>query len=519
MLAMGARRLLSGFFVLAFTGVAFLTPDLRATELDEITKALEKASKELSAIVTKLQKTLAQKDGEISALKKQVEELRAQLAKAEPKPKPEPKPEPKPAAKPSNAFLGISHTDNDGGALVVEVLGGTGAAASGLKSGDVVASVDGKTITSETLEVSLPLLYQPGAKVKLAVLRAGEKLELTAELGDRAKYDEAQAALAKAAAAKAVAAKAAAEKAAAAKAAAGPLLLGITVAEPEGGGIVTVDEVEEGFTGSVIGLAVNDRIVKFNNKEVKVIEDLQVCIKTVKGGDKFELVVQRGDETLLISAIGSVGREGAKLLKSGPVTVAPAAQPAAATQKPGYLGVSVTGLTIDAIVPDSAAAASGLAVNDVIKKVNGTAIKDQEQLGAILGKLHAGDKVTMVVQRGSESHTIEGIVLGVKGEKVGAAANAETKPGKPGYLGVVVYQDEGSPLVVMEIDAGGPGEQSGLKPGDVLVQFAAKPIKSFQDLESAMRSLRAGEEVTVLVSRNDKEVAIKVTLGERPVAG
>jgi serine protease Do len=74
--------------------------------------------------------------------------------------------------------------DKPGGALVSSVQPGGPAEKAGLKTGDVIQSVDGKAILSSS---DLPYLIgqsMPGAKVSIGVWRQGEAMDVKAKLGD-----------------------------------------------------------------------------------------------------------------------------------------------------------------------------------------------------------------------------------------------------------------------------------------------------------------------------------------------
>jgi serine protease Do len=77
------------------------------------------------------------------------------------------------------ALAGALHLPQDWGVVLADVTPDGPASAAGLKIGDVVLSLDGKTIeNARQLQVSL-YRYQVGSKVKLAVQRGDEQLDYT----------------------------------------------------------------------------------------------------------------------------------------------------------------------------------------------------------------------------------------------------------------------------------------------------------------------------------------------------
>jgi membrane-associated protease RseP (regulator of RpoE activity) len=66
-----------------------------------------------------------------------------------------------------------------------------------------------------------------------------------------------------------------------------------------------------------------------------------------------------------------------------------------------------------------------------------------------------------------------------------------------------------------DIQPGSPAAKSGLKPGDVLVEFSGKPIRNLYDFTDALRRSKVGEVVEVTVLRDGKPLKASVTLAQR----
>ena len=67
------------------------------------------------------------------------------------------------------------------------------------------------------------------------------------------------------------------------------------------------------------------------------------------------------------------------------------------------------------------------------------------------------------------------------------------------------------------VSPGGPAEKAGLKAGDVIVEFAGKPVKNIYDYTDALGSCKPGDVVTVIVVRgaNTERLSLSVTLTKR----
>ena len=98
-----------------------------------------------------------------------------------------------------------------------------------------------------------------------------------------------------------------------------------------------------------------------------------------------------------------------------------------------------------------------------------------------------------------------------------------------GYLGIQgnditeeYAQGFGMPkgVYVVKILEDSPASDCGLKAGDIITSFAGRDISSMENLQSILSGKKAGEEVTMVIERNNEkgeyeEVKLKVTLGAK----
>jgi S1-C subfamily serine protease len=93
------------------------------------------------------------------------------------------------------AYLGVSTLDVDqakadghdasvDAGAYVQAVTGTPASKAGLKAGDVVIAVDGKSITSAAALGGVIRQYKPGDEVEIEVDRGGDTVKLHATLGE-----------------------------------------------------------------------------------------------------------------------------------------------------------------------------------------------------------------------------------------------------------------------------------------------------------------------------------------------
>ncbi len=93
-----------------------------------------------------------------------------------------------------------------------------------------------------------------------------------------------------------------------------------------------------------------------------------------------------------------------------------------------------------------------------------------------------------------------------------------------GWLGVRIQQvsdeiaeslgmDEAKGALVAGVTEGGPAEDAGLQPGDVVVKFDGKDVPEMRDLPRIVADTNVGKAVEVVVLRKGEQLTIEVTLG------
>ncbi len=73
-------------------------------------------------------------------------------------------------------------------------------------------------------------------------------------------------------------------------------------------------------------------------------------------------------------------------------------------------------------------------------------------------------------------------------------------------------------LIIKSVDYGGPALAAGLKAGDVLRSVGGIPLQSNDDLRQAWFFSHPGEDLALVVLRDDAEVQLTLRVGEMPVA-
>ena len=165
------------------------------------------------------------------------------------------------------------------GAFVSEVLPGSGSAKAGIKSGDVITSLNGKPLSSFAELRSRIATTAPGSKVKLGLLRDGKPLEVEVTL-DKSTSATASAQLII------------------------PALEGALLSDGQaknGTKGVVISNVEKGSPAAQIGLHKDDVIIGINRQTTQSIAELRkvleakpavIALNVMRGGESIYLLLR-----------------------------------------------------------------------------------------------------------------------------------------------------------------------------------------------------------------------------------
>ena len=85
----------------------------------------------------------------------------------------------------------------------------------------------------------------------------------------------------------------------------------------------------------------------------------------------------------------------------------------------------------------------------------------------------------------------------------------------PWFGSIPDFGESESGVRFSDVQPGSPAAKAGLKAGDVLVDFASKPIHNLYDFTDALRRSKIGDVVAVTVLRGGKPLKASVTLAQR----
>jgi S1-C subfamily serine protease len=89
------------------------------------------------------------------------------------------------------------------------------------------------------------------------------------------------------------------------------------------------------------------------------------------------------------------------------------------------------------------------------------------------------------------------------------------KAGSRPYFGSIPdFGSNAKGLAISGVAKNGPASKGGITGGDVIVKLGESQISNLDDFDSALRKHKAGDKVTVVVVRGDKELTFEVELGQ-----
>jgi S1-C subfamily serine protease len=202
--------------------------------------------------------------------------------------------------------------------------------------------------------------------------------------------------------------------------------------------------------------------------------------------------------------------------------------------KAGLVGSSKT-VTID----DQETTVGG----DVITAADGTTIKEMDDLISFLSnETVVGQKIELTILRDGKEQTVEVTLTARPGKTVNEESVSETLLNNI-YLGVNVtpltseiatqmnLPHDQSGLLVEQVEAGSPADLAGLQGsyspvlingkrvligGDVITAVDGNPVTTNAELAEIIQNSSAGQEVSLTVLRDGKQMEVKATLAERP---
>jgi photosystem II stability/assembly factor-like uncharacterized protein len=178
-----------------------------------------------------------------------------------------------------------------------------------------------------------------------------------------------------------------------------------------------------------------------------------------------------------------------------------------------YLGVAANagtgGLKLGEVAANSPAAQAGLKTDDLLLSFDGKPVANQAALIDLLRPHKVGDKVKALYQRGPDKAADKKEVEITLAARPSSGRGGGPRFPNPGFLA----EDAEGGALVTELVENGSAAQAGLKVDDLVTAIDGKPFERyFQTLRRLMATHKAGDKITLTVSRGKEKLEIPVTL-------
>ena len=173
------------------------------------------------------------------------------------------------------------------------------------------------------------------------------------------------------------------------------------------------------------------------------------------------------------------------------------------------------GALVSTVEKGGPAEKAGVEPGDVILKINGTPLRDSNELPSLVAAITPGTPVNLEIWRNHASKDVS-VVLGALEDKRTAATDAGHE--QSGKLGLAVRplspdeQKQGNlkgGLVVERVS--GPAADAGIQQGDVVLAANGAPVTSAEDLKSAVEKSKG--HIALLIQRGDARIFVPVRVG------
>ncbi|MEI8355174.1 MAG: DegQ family serine endoprotease [Deltaproteobacteria bacterium] len=179
---------------------------------------------------------------------------------------------------------------------------------------------------------------------------------------------------------------------------------------------------------------------------------------------------------------------------------------------------SGAGALLSDVVKEGPAQKAGLKSGDIITEFDGKKIREMNELPKLVAVTPVGKKVKVVILRNGKAETrivlveqmkeggAEGGVTHIQ-EKIGITVSDLT-PTLAAKFGIKAT----SGVAVMEVKAGGVGEEAGFAAGDVITEVDGVALSSVADFEKAVAAHKKGDVLRLLLQRGSMALYVALTI-------
>jgi len=179
---------------------------------------------------------------------------------------------------------------------------------------------------------------------------------------------------------------------------------------------------------------------------------------------------------------------------------------------------SRNGVVVTEVAPKGPAA-DLLKTGDRIYRIDNAPVGDLFDFALVVAERKPGDRLRIRYRRNGKERTATLRLAPVPkisaAEIFAARCGIEGKDLNPSVAQKLkMHVDFG--VFITNIKKDGPAADSGLEPGDVIIQVGAQPVRNLQDAGQAVLDLRAGSRVLIVIVRGRYKAFTRITLAKSP---
>jgi serine protease Do len=179
------------------------------------------------------------------------------------------------------------------------------------------------------------------------------------------------------------------------------------------------------------------------------------------------------------------------------------------------------GVIVSDVQTGSPAEKAGLQQGDVILQFNGKEVENAHMLSQMAAATSPNTQVKVGILRNGKAETLNltvGTMPEEAGQKTPAPEEEKTKWGMavqqltPQLAEQLGLEPGSSGVVISGIQSGSPAEEAGLQPGDLITQINKVEIKNLNDYQQALKQVKKGENLLLLIKRGSGSFYVVLTL-------
>lgn len=388
-------------------------------------------------------------------------------------------------------LVGVNfRADDDGQAVVTQVMRRGPAADAGIEVDDVIVAINGEAVTADTLADQVAA-FAAGETITVTVERDGETLDLEVRLGER-------------------------DVAPMRSSANAVGFLGVQVEDTDDG--LVVESVVAGSPAAEGGLLAGDVLTSIDGEPIEEARVLVELIRSFRDGETVTVGILRdgaAQELAITLGRNRLDRSPMQIIIGGDDIV--------------YLDEENV-WEVRELDADSTLAEAGLQAGDRITAVNGEPLQPGDLRDLLRGVMPDGT-VTLTVERDSEALEIEVPLLALTSlvmPSFGGRFNDDIRSRIPdGLRGInrpllgVTFEtlevgnefevDNGALIVTVQFDSA--ADEAGLQVGDIILSVDGDVVDAERTLSDRLYAYEVGDTLTLEVLRDGETLSLDVTLG------